>query len=195
MLAKLCLPLGLLLTIDAGAAVDRYTIDPNHTYPSFKAPHTAGISFWRGKFDRSSGFVTLDRVTKTGSMEITIDTASIDFGLDKMNTHAKSDEFFDVEKFPTAVYKGTRIDFEGDTPVAVRGTLTLHGVTRPVDLKIGSFKCILHPVLKRELCGADASAEIDRTDFGMGRGIPDAVPTGKVEIEIQVEAIKDAPAG
>ena len=194
MLARLCLPFGLLLALEASAAVDHYTIDPNHTYPSFKAPHTAAISFWRGKFDRSSGSVTLDRAAKTGSMEITIDAASIDFGLDKMNTHAKSDEFFDVEKFPTAVYKGTRIDFEGDTPVAVHGTLTLHGVTRPVDLKIASFKCIMHPVFKRELCGADASAEIDRTDFGMGHGIPDAVPTGKVEIEIQVEAIKDAAA-
>jgi polyisoprenoid-binding protein YceI len=194
MLAKLWLPLGLAVAIDAGAAVDHYTIDPNHTNPSFKAPHTAAISFWRGKFDRSSGTVTLDRAAKTGSMEITIDTASIDFGLEKMNTHARSEEFFDVEKFPTAVYKGTRIEFDGDTPVAVHGTLMLHGVTRPVDLKIASFKCIMHPVFKRELCGADASAEIDRTDFGMGHGIPDAVPTGKVGIEIQVEAIKDAPA-
>ena len=193
MLAKLCLPFGLLLAIDAAAAVDHYTIDPNHTYPSFKAPHMAAISFWRGKFDRSSGTVTLDRAAKNGSLEITIDTTSIDFGLDKMNTHAKSDEFFDVEKFPTAVYKGTRIEFEGDTPVAVHGTLTLHGVTRPVDLKIASFKCIPHPVFKREVCGADASAEIDRTEFGMARGIPDAIPTGKVGIEIQVEAIKDPP--
>jgi polyisoprenoid-binding protein YceI len=194
MLAKLCLPFGLLLAVNAGAAVDHYTIDPNHTYPSFKAAHMAAISYWRGKFDRSSGTVTLDRAAKTGSMEITIDTTSIDFGLDKMNTHAKSDEFFDVEKYPTAVYKGTRMDFDGDTPVAVHGTLTLHGVTRPVDLKIASFKCIPHPVFKREVCGADASAEIDRTEFGMGRGVPDGVPTGKVGIEIQVEAIKDAPA-
>ncbi len=112
-----------------------------------------------------------------------------------MNTHARSEEFFDVEKFPTAVYKGTRIEFDGDTPMTVHGTLTLHGITRPVDLKIGSFKCIMHPVLKRELCGADASAEIDRTDFGMARGIPDSVPTGKVGIEIQVEAVRDGPAG
>lgn len=194
MLAKLCLPFGLALTLEAGAAANHYTIDPNHTYPSFKAPHMAAISFWRGKFDRSSGTVTLDRAAKTGSVEITIETASVDFGLEKMNTHARSDEFFDVEKFPTAVYKGTRIEFDGDTPVAVHGTLTLHGVTRPVDLKIASFKCIQHPVFKREVCGADASAEIDRTEFGMGHGIPDSVPTGKVGIEIQVEAIRDAPA-
>jgi polyisoprenoid-binding protein YceI len=195
MLVRFCLTIGLLLSFDARAAVEHYTIDPNHTYPSFQAAHIAGISFWRGKFDRSSGTVTLDRAAKTGSLEITIDTTSIDFGHEKMNKHAKSAEMFDVEQFPTATYTGTKIDFDGDTPVAVHGTLTLHGVTKPVDLKIASFKCIMHPMLKREVCGADASTEIDRTDFGISYGIPQSIPTGKVELAIQVEAFKDAPAG
>ena len=192
MIAKLCLPAGLLLALDATAAVDHYTIDPNHTYPSFEAPHIAGISFWRGKFDHSSGSVTLDRAARTGSINISIDTASIDFGHEKMNNHAKSADFFDVEKFPTATYQSSQIDFDGDTPVAVHGTLTMHGVSKPVDLKINSFKCIQHPMLKREVCGADASAEIDRTDFGISYGIPQSVPTGKVRLQIQVEALKDA---
>jgi len=77
--------------------------------------------------------------------------------------------------------------------VAVHGTLTLHGVTRPVELKINSFKCIMHPMLKREVCGADASAEIDRSDFGISYGIPQ-IPSGKVTLAIQVEAFKDPPA-
>lgn len=188
------LPLGLLLSLDAGAAIEHYTIDPNHTYPSFQAPHIGGISFWRGKFDRSSGSVTLDRAARTGSVEVTIDTTSIDFGLEKMNTHARSADMFDVAKFPTATYQGHSMDFEGDTPVAVHGTLTLHGVTRPVDLKINSFKCVMHPMLKREVCGADASAEIDRTEFGIGYGVPQSIPTGKVVLSIQVEAFKDPPA-
>jgi len=109
-----------------------------------------------------------------------------------MNNHAKSADFFDVEKFPTATYQSSQIDFDGDTPVAVHGTLTMHGVSKPVDLKINSFKCIQHPMLKREVCGADASAEIDRTDFGISYGIPQSVPTGKVRLQIQVEALKDA---
>jgi polyisoprenoid-binding protein YceI len=194
MFTKICLPLGLLLAFDAGAAVDHYTIDPNHTYPSFEAPHIAGISFWRGKFDRSSGSITLDRAAHIGSVNVTIDTTSIDFGHEKLNTHAKSAEMFDVEKYPTATYQGNNMVFDGDTPVAVHGTLSLHGVTKPVDLKIASFKCIMHPMLKREVCGADASAEIDRTDFGISYGIPQAIPTGKVKLAIQVEAFKDAPA-
>lgn len=191
MSAKLLLPFGLLMAFDAGAAVDHYTIDPNHTYPSFEAPHIAGISLWRGKFDRSSGSVTLDRAAGTGSLSITIDTTSIDFGHEKMNTHAKSADFFDVEKYPTATYQSDKIDFDGDRPVAVHGTLTLHGVSKPVDLRIASFKCIQHPVFKREVCGADASAVIDRTEFGISYGVPQAVPTGKVTLAIQVEALKD----
>jgi len=191
MFVRICLPLSLLLAGTAQAAVEHYTVDPNHTYPSFEAPHIGAISFWRGKFDHSSGSVTLDRAAKTGSIEITVDTASIDFGHEKMNTHAKSPDMFDVEKFPTATYQGT-VEFQGDAPAAVHGTLTLHGVTRPVDLKINSFKCMLHPMLKREVCGADASAEIDRTDFGISYGIPQSIPTGKVKLAIQVEAFKDA---
>jgi polyisoprenoid-binding protein YceI len=192
MFAKLCVPLGLVLSATALATPEHYTIDPNHTYPSFQAPHLAGISFWRGKFDHSSGTVTLDRAAHTGNIHITVDTTSIDFGHEKLNAHAKSAEIFDVEKYPTATYDSDKIDFEGDTPVALHGSLTLHGVTKPVDLKINSFKCIMHPVFKREVCGADASAEIDRTEFGVGYGVPQAIPTGKVTLQIQVEALKDA---
>lgn len=194
MLCKLAAVAALLLAFDANAAVEHYTIDPNHTYPSFQAPHIAGISFWRGKFDRSSGTVTLDRAARTGSVDITVDTTSIDFGLEKLNVHVKSADMFDVEKYPTATYHSDSIDFQGDTPVGVRGNLTLHGVTKPVYLKIDSFKCIMHPMLKRELCGADATAELDRTEFGIGYGVPQMIPTGKVTLAIQVEALKDAPA-
>src|SRR5580658_325182 len=187
MLTKICLPLGLLLAFDAAAAIDHYTIDPNHTYPSFEAPHIGGISFWRGKFDRSSGTVTLDRAARTGSVNIVIDATSVDFGHEKMNIHAKGPDLFDVEKYPTATYQSSSIDFDGDTPVGVHGSLTLHGVTKPVFLQIASFKCIIHPMLKREVCGADAKAEIDRTDFGMGFGVGQGIPSGKVTLAIQVE--------
>jgi polyisoprenoid-binding protein YceI len=76
----------------------------------------------------------------------------------------------------------------------VHGSLTLHGVTRPVYLKINSFKCMTHPMLKREVCGADAAAEIDRTDFGISYGVGQAIPSGRVTLAIQVEALKDQPA-
>jgi polyisoprenoid-binding protein YceI len=170
----------------AAFAADTYSIDPAHTYPSFEADHM-GTSIWRGKFTKSGGTVVLDRAAKTGSVDIAIDTASIDFGFAKMNEHAKSADMFDVAKFPTATYKGP-IVFKGDVPTEVNGELTLHGVTRPVKLTINSFKCIMHPMLKREVCGADAAANFKRSDFGIAFGVPTFSP--EVKLAIQVEAVK-----
>jgi polyisoprenoid-binding protein YceI len=177
-----------LLAISATSAfADNYTIDPSHTYPSFAADHM-GISVWRGKFTKTKGSVTLDRAAKTGSLDITIDPASIDFGNAKLDEHARGKDLFNVEQYPTVTYKGTSFKFDGDKPVAVEGQLTMLGVTKPVTLTINSFKCIQHPMLKREVCGADASAEFKRTDFGMNFGTPMFAP--EVKLAIQVEAIK-----
>lgn len=175
------------LSASALAAPVKYIIEPGHTYPSFKAPHM-GISFWRGKFNKSSGAVTLDREAKSGTVDIVIDAASVDFGHDKMNEHAMNEDFFNVPQYPTITYKG-KIKFEGDEPDQVDGELTLLGVTKPVKLDIKSFKCIQHPMLKREVCGADAKGEFNRADFGMKKAADGAL--GKVEVQIQVEALKD----
>ena len=169
-------------------AADVYKIDPNHTYPSFEADHFGGLSVWRGKFDKTSGSVTLDRENKTGTLDIVIYTKSIDFGHDKMNEHAKSEDMFNVEKFPTANYKSKSITFKDDVPASVEGELTLLGVTKPVTLTINKFKCIEHPMLKREVCGADASTTFNRADFGLTLGLPRFLP--EVKLSIQVEAIK-----
>jgi len=178
------------ITATAGAfAADTYVIEPNHTYPSFEADHMGGLSVWRGKFTNTSGSITLDRKAKTGTVDITIDASTIDFGHAKMNEHAKSADMFDVAKFPTATYKSKSITFKGDTPVSVDGELTLHGVTRPVKLTINQFKCIQHPMFKREACGADATASFNRSDFGIDYGVQMGFnPT--VKLAIQVEALK-----
>jgi polyisoprenoid-binding protein YceI len=137
----------------------------------------------------------LDRAAKSGSINITVDTTSIDFGLEKMNEHARSPELFDTAKFPTAVYKSTKIKFDGETPVEVEGEFTLHGVTKPLTLKVNAFKCIISPFTKKEVCGADVSAELDRSDYGISYGLPQPIPTGKVTLAIQVEANKDDKPG
>lgn len=176
-----------MLISAAPAFAQTYNIEPNHTYPSFEADHM-GISVWRGKFTKTSGKIVLDRAAKTGTVDITIDANSIDFGHEKMNEHAKTKDMFNVAQFPTATYKGTSIKFDGDTPVSVQGELTLLGVTKPVTLTINKFKCIQHPMFKKEACGADATAEFKRTDFGMNFGVPRFAP--EVKLAIQVEAIK-----
>lgn len=175
------------LATGAAIAADTYVIDPNHTYPSFEADHM-GISVWRGKFNKSSGTVTLDRAAKTGTLDITIDIASIDFGHDKMNEHAKKEDIFDAAKYPTATFKSKAIKFTGDVPTSVDGELTLHGVTKPLTLTINKFKCIEHPMLKREVCGADVSGNFKRSDYGINFGLPRFSP--EVKLAIQVEAIK-----
>jgi len=144
---------------------------------------------WRGKFTKSSGTVTLDRAAKTGSVDVTIDPASVQTGNAKLDEHLRSDAFFDVAKFPDATYKGTDIKFDGDKPVEVIGNLTIRGVTKPVNLKVDSFKCMMHPVLKREVCGVEASASFDRSAYGMdfGKAYGFSMET---KLHIQAEGVK-----
>jgi polyisoprenoid-binding protein YceI len=169
-------------------AADTYKIDSNHTYPSFEADHFGGLSNWRGKFEKTEGTIVVDRANKTGTVDITIDANSLDFGHAKMNEHAKGPDMFDVAKYPNATYKG-KIVFKGDAPSTVDGELTLHGVTKPVTLHINQFKCMQHPMLKREVCGADASATFNRADFGVDYGVKMGFKP-EVKLAIQVEAVK-----
>lgn len=170
------------------AATDKYMVDPQHTYPSFEFSHM-GISVWRGKFDKTSGEITLDRAAKTGTVEIVVDVNSIDFGLAEMNDSARSDHFFNAAKYPKATYKG-KIKFDGDTPKSVDGNITLMDVTRPVKLTINSFKCIPHPLLKKELCGADVEGEMNWGEYGMQNSKYGQGDAGKVHLRIQVEGLK-----
>ena len=148
---KVALPVAVasLAVGSALAAPVTYQVDPAHTYPSFEADHFGGMSVWRGKFDSSSGTIVLDRAAGTGTLEITVDTSSIDFGNPKLNEHVKSGEMFDVQKYPTAVYKGTLTNFKNGAPTEAHGELTLHGVTKPLNLTINSFVCKTTPMSKR----------------------------------------------
>jgi polyisoprenoid-binding protein YceI len=172
----------------AMAAPVTYNIEPTHTYPSFEADHMGGLSILRGKFLKTSGTITLDRAAKTGTVDITVDTSSLDFGNAKLNEHAKGADMFDVAKFPTSTFKSKKITFNGDVPATAEGDFTLHGVTKPLTLTINRFKCIDHPRLKREVCGADVSGNFKRDDFGITYGMPTFFP--EVKLLIEVEAIK-----
>lgn len=176
------------IALSAAAAAEpvTYDLDPDHTYPSFEADHMGGLSTWRGKFNRSSGTVVLDRAARTGSIDVTVDMKSVDFGHDEMNKHAMAADILDVERYPTAVFKGKFTEFDGDVPEKARGELTMHGVTRPITLDIDDFKCIMHPMTKREACGADVSAEFNRADYGIDFALNMGFKP-EVELKIQVE--------
>jgi len=188
---KIVLP-AATLALMAGAALAApvtYQVDPAHTYPSFAADHFGGMSVWRGKFDHSSGTIVLDRDKGAGTVDITVDAASIDFGMPKLNEHAKSGEMFDVAQFPTATYKGKLAGFKNGAPTEVDGEFTLHGVTKPLKLVINTFKCMTYPQDKKEHCGADASATFNRADYGITFGDKYGFKM-EVQLAIQVEAVR-----
>jgi polyisoprenoid-binding protein YceI len=169
------------------AAAANYRLDPDHTFPSLEFSHM-GLSIWRGKFNRTTGTVTLDLAARTGTVNVRVETDSIDFGLDSMHEYAVRPDWLDVAKFPVMAYTGP-IVFDGDKPIAVDGQLTLRGVTRPLKLTINSFKCIEHPFYKKEACGADAEGLLNRADFGMTQYAEGEA--GKVRLHIQVEALRE----
>jgi polyisoprenoid-binding protein YceI len=188
---KIVLPTAIL-TLVAGTAFAvpvTYQVDPAHTYPSFEADHFGGLSVWRGKFDKTSGTIVVDKEQGTGTVDLTVDTSSINFGNPKLNEHAKSAEMFDVAKYPTATYTGKISAFKDGMPTQVEGTFTLHGVTKPLTLTINSFKCVTVPMDKKEHCGADASASLNRADYGIAYGDKYGFKMD-VKLKIQVEAVR-----
>ena len=169
-------------------AADFYTIDPRHTHPSYEINHF-GWSTQRGRFDNVTGTINLDRAAKTGSVDVSIDVSSVSTGVGKLDEHLRSEDFFNVAKYPTITFRATKIAFSGDTPASVPGEITILGVTRPATLTITHFGCGLHPMLKKDVCGAEASTSIKRSEFGMTKYVP--ALGDDVKLLINVEAFKD----
>lgn len=193
MKVRFAIAAAVLVTAAASAAPVKYTLDPEHTYPSFEADHFGGLSTWRGKFTKTSGTIVYDKEAGSGTLDITIDPASIDTGHEKLNAHVRSsDGMLDVAKYPTATYTGKLAKFVNGAPTEVDGTLTLHGVSRPVTLKIDRFDCRPHPMKKgQNVCGANATSTIDRGAFGVDWGKSYGFRMD-VKLEIQVEALTAA---
>jgi len=165
-----------------------YMIEPGHTYPSFEADHQHGLSIWRGKINKTSGTVVFDREAQTGTVDVTMDMASIDFGLDRMNERAVNDVLH-VSEFPTATYSGVLANFRDGSPTTIEGTFTLHGVSKPLDLAINHFQCQPHHSSGKEICGANASATINRADYGVTYDLENGF-FHEVKFLISVEASK-----
>lgn len=176
----------------AQAAPEEFTIDAAHTYPGFAVRHL-GISTQRGRFDKTTGRISIDRETGQGSIEIAIETPSVSTGSPMLDGVLRGEDFFDVERHPRILFRSRDVQFERGTPKSAKGELTLLGVTKPVTLAIEQFGCTRLPFLIRTTCGADVSTTISRSAFGMGRY---ATFIGdEVRITIQIEAAKVEPAG
>jgi polyisoprenoid-binding protein YceI len=182
---------GSLVIVANGALAteESYTIDPVHSQPIFEVRHM-GYSLQRGSFTKLSGKITLDREARKGGVDIAIDTAPIRTIGPRLDAHVKGEDFFDVAKYPTVAFKSSNLIFDGDRVAAVDGELTLLGVTKPVTLKVSDVVCGEHPVNKRPMCGAEATALIKRSEWGMTYGIPRAVGD-EVRIIAPIEARRD----
>lgn len=170
------------------AAPETYVIDEKHTMPRFEYSHF-GYSTQSSRFDKTSGKIILDRAAKSGSVNVTIDARSVNTGSALFNEHIQAADFFDTVMFPDITYKSRSLKFDGDKLVTVEGDLTVKGVTKPVTLTITSFHCMPHPMLKKEACGANATAKIKRSEFNAGKHAP--YVGDEVTLIIPVEAVKE----
>ena len=175
--------------LPALAEVESFTIDPRHTFPAYEIGHF-GYSIQRGRFNRTQGKITVDTEARTGSVEVAIETASVSTGVDKLDEHLRKEDFFDSERFPQMTFKSTDFTFDGARVRQARGTLTINGISKPVTLEVTHFKCAIHPLLLRKVCGADMTANIKRSDFGMKYALP--MLADEVLLRVNVEAIKDS---
>nr|MBF0686002.1 polyisoprenoid-binding protein [Pseudomonas sp.] len=148
-----------LISAPAFAAPQTYVVDTTHTFPRFSYDHM-GFSTQLSRFNNTSGTITLDKAAKTGAVDITIDMTSVDTGFDEFDSHIQGADFLDTATYPTATFKSTKVEFDGDKPVSVQGDLTIKGVTKPVTLTVTSFVNQAHPMLKKDAIGADATAVI-----------------------------------
>ena len=187
--------LALVLPLTVFAAPENYTLDPYHSFPYFEIDHW-GVSTLRGMFRKSSGKFTVDRAAKSASVELAVETASIDTGDNDKGSrprardeHLRTADFFNASEFPRMTFKSAGVKFSGDNPAEIAGELTLLGVTKPVTLKIERWTCRDNPMNKRPMCGGNASGAIKRTDFGMKYLVP--AVSDEVKLHFVFEAYKD----
>ncbi len=157
-----CLLCGLLCGA-AQAAPESFAIDPGHTFPQFEVRHL-GIATQRGRFNKTSGTVTIDTDAGTGSADIRIDARSVSTGNEELDRLLRGAFYFAVVDHPEITYRATAMHFEGGKPVRVEGELRFLGVTRKVALSVSGFGCMRFPLPR---CGADLSTSFRRSDFGL----------------------------
>jgi polyisoprenoid-binding protein YceI len=186
---KVLVALSLITAVNAAfAAPEIYILDTNHSKPRFSYNHF-GYSTQLSRFDKATGKIILDKEAKTGTVNVTIDTTSVNTGYALFNEHIQGADFFDTATYPTAKFVSNVVNFDGDKVTSVDGILTIKGISKPVRLTVTSFMCMPHPMAKKDACGANATVVVKRSDFNMGKHVP--YVSDEVTIDIPVEAIKE----
>lgn len=174
-----------LLSAPALAAQVTYNLDANHTFPHFSYSHL-GYSTQMSRFNKTTGTVTLDPETRTGSVDVVIDMKSVDTGSALFDEHIQGPDYLDTTQYPVATFRSSAVKFNGDTPVEVEGVLTIKGISKLVTLKVTSFQHKFHPMLRRDAIGANATTVIKRSEFNAGKYVP--FVGDEVTLDIAMEA-------
>jgi len=187
----------LLPALLAQAEAATYKIDEAHSAVTFKVAHMA-ISKVSGRFDKFSGTIEYTPGdTKNWKTEAVIEAASINTGVEARDKHLRSPDFFDAEKFPTLTFKTVKVTGYKNMKGKLHGELTMHGVTKPVVLDVEGSGPVKDP-WGNERMAAVAKTTINRKDFGLGWN--QVLETGgllvgeKIEITLEIEAVKEKPA-
>jgi polyisoprenoid-binding protein YceI len=185
----------LLSLCGAALAADEFKIDPNHSSVNFAVAHAGGISTVVGRFTQFEGKIVFDDkdVTKS-SVNVTIKTASINTDVAARDNDLKSPRFFDVEKFPEITFQSKSIEKKGDGYVA-HGTLTIHGVSKDVDLPFEIKGPVDAGQNRGKVMGAHASLTVNRVDYGVGQAAPMIGSDAKLDLYVEARLAPPAPAG
>lgn len=168
-------------------AAEEFIIDSRHTFPSFEINHL-GFSVQRGRFNQTRGAISLDFDKQTGKIDIEVDASSISTGLEELEEHLKSEDFFDVKKYPKIHFSSDQLQFKQGKLSRVTGVLSMHGQSKPITLMVDHFKCGIHFKTLKYTCGANVVGMLKRSHFKVDKYAP--VLADDVKLIIQVEAIR-----
>lgn len=171
----------------AHAAPETYVIDHSNTSSQFTFSYL-GLANQTNRFEKTSGRIVLDHAAKTGSAEVSIDAASINTGHAVLNEQLQTAGFFDSARYPTITFKSSKLTLDGDQ-MSLTGDLTIKGVTRPVTLAVTQFQCQPHPTRQAEICGANATVTVKRSDFNMGKYA--LLASNNVTLNLSIQAVKE----
>lgn len=174
----------------AQAAPETYVIDASNTASLFSY-RALGLSNQTHRFERISGKMVFDQVSKTGSTEVTIDATSVNTGRAALNEQIQAADFFDTANHPVISFKSNLVKLDGDQS-SLSGNLTIKGVTLPVTLAVTNFQCMPDPTYKVEACGANATVTIRRSDFNMGKYT--FFVSDEITLNLAIKAFKAQPA-
>jgi len=183
----------LFFPLNAQAQIETYSFDKAHTQILFFVNHL-GFSMSQGEFHGYDGSFVIDRGNPSkSSIDVTIETASIDMDDEKWDAHMKNEDFFNVEKFPTMRFKSTAVELVGEGTAKISGDLTILDVTKPVVLDVTHNKSGVHPFSGKFVAGFSGTTIVKRSDFGMTYGVPGVAD--EVHVRLEVEGIREELGG